>query len=149
VTFKDYPAESYQTVRGAEMMTEAVTLFTRGRAEFWLNGSRRGDRVPGTLSTEHEPVGTDGEFRLVYVERTSRICIPAAINGDKLPKVKKIMLNKDDTIELSNGKRMLVCIGRVNISDRVFAEQDTFEVTAGTKTLTADESTILLDFTEA
>jgi hypothetical protein len=131
------------------MMTEAVTLFTRGRAEFWLDDTRRADRVPGTLSTEHEPVQTDGTFKLVYVEQTSRICIPAIINKNRLPKVKKIMLNKGGVIELAEGARMLVCVGRVSISDRVFAEQDTFEVITGTKTLTADEFTILLDFTEA
>ena len=70
VTFRDFPVGSWQTVDGGSMMTQAPTLFTKGRAEFFLDGVQRGDRVPGTLSSEHEVVGLGGTFKLSYVEPT-------------------------------------------------------------------------------
>lgn len=149
LTFKDYPAGSVQTVRGAEMMTEAVTLFTRGRAEFWLNGERRGDRVPGILSSEHEPVGIDGEFKLIYTERTSRVCIPASINRNRLPKVKKIILDDNETRQFEPRTRLVVCTGSISVQDRIFNEQDSIEICTNSKVLRSIGHTILLDFTNA
>lgn len=148
VTFRDFPVGSYQIVRGAEMMTEAVTMFTRGRAEFYLNGERRGDRLPGILSSEHEPLGLDGEFKLVYVEPTTRVCIPAEINNGKLPFVSKIVLNAGESIELRVGSRFLVCLGEVSVSDRTFVEEQTFTIVNVPKTLTANTDSILLNFSK-
>ncbi len=143
VTFRDFPAECRQLVQGHSMFSGALTLFTKGRAEFYLDGVRRGDRVPGILSAEHEPVGTDGVFELRYVEPTTRLCIPAAINGGKLPDVLKIQLLADESIELTG--QFLVCVGQVQVDGRTFSEEQTFTCDAP-KTFTATTDTILLEF---
>jgi len=144
VTFRDFPARSFQTVDGDSMMTEALTLFTKGRAEFYLNGDRRGDRVPGTLSSEHEVVGQGGTFKLVYVEPTTRVCIPANINNHKLPIVSKFMFEEEQHQVLQPGK-YLVCLGVVAIADREFTEERSFELAEPKLTL-AMKPSILLQF---
>ena len=143
VTFRDFPVGSWQTVDGDSMMTEALTLFTKGRAEFYLDGVRRGDRVPGTLSSEHEVVGRGGTFKISYVEPTSRVCIPAKINKGSLPEVRKIMLKSSESIE-AEGK-FLVCLGKVLVSGREFAEEQTFHASKPTR-IEASGDVILLEF---
>lgn len=143
VTFRDFPTGSFQTVDGNSMMTEALTLFTKGRAEFYLDGVKRGDRVPGTLSSEHEPVGLGGQFEIRYVERTSRLCIPGNINGNKLPKVVKHMLNKGELIAVDGC--FLVCLGSIDINAKTIEEEKTFRTT-GPRTGRALEDCILLEF---
>lgn len=146
VTFRDFPVGAHQTIRGAEMMTEALTFFTKGRAEFYLNGVRRGDRVPGILSSEHEPVGLDGEFRLVYVEPTTRVCIPAAINRNRLPQVKKRLHEYSGHGPALPGQKFLVCRGSVTASNKTFGEEQTFQI--GDEPVIMDwvANTILLEF---
>lgn len=143
VTFRDFPAGSYQTVDGDSMMTEALTFFTKGCAEFYLDGVRRGDRVPGILSSEHDVVGQGGIFTLKYVEPTTRLCIPAAMNKNRLPSVKKHELRPDHPV-LMHGK-FLVCLGSVSVMGKNITEERTFQ-TAEPRVLLANEGTILLEF---
>jgi hypothetical protein len=133
------------------MMTHALTLFTKGRAEFYLNGVRRGDRAPGILSSEHELVGQGGQFELRYVEPTTRVCIPKLIQrGRTLPDVTKITLERGQTCPVPPGFRALVCLGQVQVRDRLFNEEQTFAVTGSGAALTAlSDSVILLDFSHA
>jgi hypothetical protein len=149
VTFRDFPAGAWQTVDGDTMMTEALTLFTKGRAEFYLDDVKRLDRVPGTLSTEHEVVGTGGVFKLVYTEPTTRVCMPTSVNKGNQPKVTKVMLNAGDTLELPVGYKGLVCAGSIKIDDKEFLEEKTFKVITEPKIATAVSNTIILNFTEA
>jgi len=151
VTFRDFPTGSWQTVGGDEMMTRALTLFTKGRAEFYLDGERRGDRVPGILSSEHEPVGLDGTFTLRYVEPTTRVCIPAGfmIHRGQLPQVTKIVLEEGQTLSVDAGFKALVCLGQVQIEDRTFDEESTFAVRSEQVQVVARKYTILLDFTHS
>jgi hypothetical protein len=149
VTFRDFPAGSWQTVDGDSMMTEALTLFTKGRAEFYLNGTRRLDRVPGTLSTEHDVVGKGGTFKLIYVEPTTRLCMPIMVNKGLQPNVSKVMLKAGDTLELPVGYRGLVCAGAISIDGNIFYEETTFKISSELKTAVAVEDTIILDFTNA
>jgi hypothetical protein len=125
------------------MFSGALTLFTKGRAEFYLDGVRRGDRVPGILSAEHEPVGTDGVFELRYVEPTTRLCIPAGINGNRLPEVVKTQLQAGESIDLTG--QYLVCAGQVQVGDKTFLEEQTFTCDKP-RTFTAKADTILLEF---
>lgn len=143
VTFREFPIGSFQTVDGDSMMSEALTLFTKGRAEFHLDGVQRADRVPGTLSSEHEIVGQGGTFKIVYTERTSRVCIPIKINRMRMPNVRKVMLNEGDSFE-ANG-RFLVCLGSVQIAGKTFEEERTFD-SRSAKTCTALSPVILLEF---
>ena len=143
VTFRDFPVGSYQTVDGDFMMAEALTLFTKGRAEFYLDDGRRGDRVPGILSSEHEQVGQDGVFRLVYVEPTTRVCIPKRVNNNALPIVKKHMILKDEMICLDG--KFLVCLGSLDVNERTIVEEKTFQ-TIEPRICKALEDTILLEF---
>lgn len=122
-SFRDFEPGTIQWIGGREMMTQAVTLFTKGRAEFYLDGVRRGDRVPGILSSEHEPVGLDGEFKLVYVEPTTRVCIPAAFNRGQLPLVKKHHAVDDQTIGFIPGQKLLVCSGELVLDRVILPEQ--------------------------
>jgi hypothetical protein len=145
VTFRDFPIGSRQTVDGDSMMTEALTLFTKGRAEFYLDGVRRGDRVPGILSSEYEPVGQGGTFELRYVEPTTRVCIPRKANGDKLPNVKKIMLKAGERFEVPSMARYLVCLGSVLIGEKTFVAEQSFQ-NGYMKPLMTLEDTILLEF---
>jgi hypothetical protein len=52
VTFRDFPAGSWQFTDYEMLVNGSLTLFTKGRAEFWLGDERREDRTPGVLSTE-------------------------------------------------------------------------------------------------
>lgn len=151
VTFRDFPAGSYQTVDGDSMMTEALTLFTKGRAEFYLDGERRGDRVPGILSSEHDVVGRGGTFELRYVVPTTRVCIPrrSSANRNQLPAVKKLVFEEAQQRVFEVGTKVLVCLGSVKIGDRVFSEEQTFEVKSAQVMAEVAPSTILLDFTDA
>jgi hypothetical protein len=149
VTFRDFPVDSWQTVDGDSMMTEAFTLFTKGRAEFYLDGVKRGDRVPGIMSSEHEIVGQGGTFKLVYVEPTTRVCIPTAINKGLQPNVSKVMLKEGDKLELLLGYKGLVCSGAISIDGNIYYEERTFKVVSDAKIGTAVEDTIILDFTKA
>lgn len=147
ITFRDFPEGSYQTVDGDSMMTEALTFFTKGRAEFYLDGVRRGDRVPGILSSEHDVVGQGGLFKIVYVEPTTRVCIPSKINRDRLPKVKKIELTEPITVNA--GFKALVCLGSVTIGSKVFAEESTISVVSPEALIEPIGACYLLDFTES
>lgn len=152
ITFRDFPVGCWQTVGGDDMMKGALTFFTKGRAEFYLDGVKRRDRVPGILSTEHEPVGLDGEFKLVYVEPTTRVCIPAGLkaNKGKLPNVQQLQLDAGDKLVLMPGFRGLVCLGSVQIGDRIFNEEQTFSVVSGGEKLcVAQSKCFILDFTNA
>lgn len=133
------------------MMTEAVTLFTKGRAEFRLGKERRRDRVPGILSSE-EPFAfkdSDGDFRLDYVENTTRVCIPSIANKGRVPNLSKIELKSGKSFEGAVGFKAMVCLGAISVQDRLFSEEQSFEITTEAKTITALEDTILLDFTKA
>lgn len=143
ITFRDFPIGSFQTVDGDSMMTEALTLFTKGRAEFYLNGERRGDRVPGTLSSEHELVGLGGQFELRYVEPTTRVCIPNNINRGKLPRVSKLMIEKGSLIPLDGN--FLVCLGSLEVNGKVVEEEKTFK-TLERRIGRALQDCILLEF---
>jgi hypothetical protein len=145
VTFRDFPKDSWQTVDGDSMMAQALTLFTKGRAQFFLDGVQRQDRVPGTLSSEHEPVGLGGTFTLRYVEPTSRLCIPAKINQGKLPTVKKHMHHAGDTFEFTAGMKLLVCLGEIEVNGKIFKEEQSVQVPNGGK-CTAISDVILLEF---
>jgi len=152
VTFRDFPEGSWQVVGGDKMMTEALTLFTKGRAEFYLDGERRGDRVPGILSSEHDLVGLNGEFTLKYVEPTTRVCIFSGFAGNKnqLPNVSKIVLHKEQQQNASAGFKALVCLGEVKVNDKIFTEEKTFSVVSNSATIEAlSEQVILLDFSNA
>ncbi len=143
VTFRDFPVGCYQTVDGDSMMTQALTCFTKGRAEFYLDGERRGDRVPGILSSEHDIVGQGGTFTIKYVEPTTRLCIPAKINKNRLPNVKKKILQAGDTLNVSG--KYLVCLGTIEVNGKVFEEERSF-FTTEPRTATALKPTILLQF---
>ena len=143
VTFRDFPVGSYQTVDGKSMMAEAITLFTKGRAEFYLDGVQRGDRLPGILSTEHDIVCQGGQFELRYVEPTTRVCIPYHTNRKRLPIVEKHMLDKGEMFS-ANGK-FLVCLGSVEVNGTSFQEEKTFK-TAEPRIGRALENSILLEF---
>lgn len=143
VTFRDFPEGSYQTVGGDGMMTEALTLFTKGRAEFYLDDVKRGDRLPGILSSEHEPVGLDGTFKLVYVEPTTRLCIPAFINKGKLPTVVKYHISKGSLISLDG--KFLLCLGRLDVNGKTIEEEKSFQ-TIEPRISRALEESILLEF---
>lgn len=152
VTFRDFAAGSWQTVGGDEMMTEALTYFTKGRAEFYLDGERRGDRVPGILSSEHDVVGQGGTFTIKYVEPTSRVCIPRAAKANKrqLPNVRQLDLQRGDALLVRPGFKALVCLGSVTVGDREFKEETTFEVRTGDmKIIATADRVLLLDFTDA
>lgn len=145
ITFRDFPTDSWQTVDGDSMMRDALTFFTKGRAEFFLDGVKREDRVPGTLSSEHDIVGEGGTFKLVYVEPTTRICIPRLANRGNLPVVEKMHFKEQTALQLKPGQKLLVCLGSVDIAGKIFAEEQTFRVTtAGTALCKAN--TILLEF---
>lgn len=143
VTFRDFPVGSYQTVDGDSMMTEALTLFTKGRAEFYLNGERRVDRVPGTLSSEHELVGLGGQFEIRYVEPTTRVCIPAKINRGKLPTVAKYAVAKGQMVSLDGS--FMVCLGSIDVNTKLIEEEKTFK-TSEPRIGRALEDCILLEF---
>ncbi len=149
VTFRDFPAGSYQTVDGDSMMSEALTLFTKGRAEFYLDGVKRGDRIPGILSSEHDPVGLGGTFEIRYLVPTTRVCIPAVINNGKLPSVAKIMLSAGDTFEAKANQKLLICLGSIDVQGVTFREESSVQISSETKIIRALETTILLDFTKA
>lgn len=151
VTFRDFPAGSWQTVGGEEMMRDALTLFTKGRAEFYLNGERRQDRVPGVLSSEHDKTWDGGTFTLKYVEPTTRVCIPrlAKANRRRLPDVTKVELKQGETLNLAVGTKLLVCLGELRVGERVFGEEQHLHVQSGEQLAVATKYTILLDFTYA
>lgn len=152
VTFRDFPVGAYQKVDGDSMMTEALTYFTKGRAEFYLDGERRRDRVPGILSTEHEVVGKGGTFTLKYVEPTTRVCIPtkAKANKGKQPNVQQLDLLKGDTLLVRPGFKALVCLGEVKVGDSIFKEESSFDVRSGDLKLEAiSDRVLLLDFTHS
>lgn len=152
ITFRDFPAGSYQKVDGNTMMTEALTYFTKGRAEFYLDGVRRKDRVPGILSNEHEVVGQGGTFTIKYVEPTTRVCIPtkAKANKGKQPAVIQLDLKRGDTLLVRPGFKALVCLGEIKVGDTVFKEESTVDVKSGDFKLEAlSERVLLLDFTNS
>lgn len=142
VTFRDFPEGSFQTVDGDSMMTEALTLFTKGRAEFFLDDVQRGDRVPGILSSEHDVVGQGGTFTIKYLEPTTRVCIPRNINRGKLPVVEKLTLKAGETYPFHGN--YLVCLGAVQFNSPFRAEQS-FKTDVPT-TGTVLEDAILLKF---
>lgn len=146
VTFRDFPAGSYQTVDGDSMMTQALTFFTKGRAEFYLDGVRRKDRVPGVLSTEHEVVGLGGTFEIRYVEPTTRVCIPAKINQGKLPTVKQRVHQYAGNGPVFPGQKFLVCLGTVSVNGKTFTEEQTFQVGAEPVIMDWTPNTLLLEF---
>lgn len=146
ITFRDFPAGCWQEVDGSKMMTEALTLFTKGRAEFYQDETiRLPDRLPGILSSEHQPTGLESTFKLVYMEPTTRLCIPASINHGELPKVEKIELAAGGFTTLPAGSRVLVCLGTVTVKDRTFQEERSFTL-KDEATVTATENSLLLRF---
>lgn len=145
VTFRDFPAGSWQVIDSEGLIKDALTLFTKGRAEFYLNSEKRADRVPGILSTEHEAFPPGGWFKLIYVEPTTRLCIPRKPNGGKLPVVSKISLRSGEHITLPGEKKYLVCLGQVSVNSKIIDEERTF-TTPSESTLTAVSDTLLLEF---
>lgn len=149
VTFRDFPAGSWQTVDSEGMIKDALTLFTKGRAEFYLDGVKRGDRLPGILSSEYEPFPPGGTFKLVYVEPTTRLCVPRDFNRGELPLVEKIQMGLDEMISSTPGDCFLVCLGEVNVKGRTFPEESTFKTVDSTHIISKAPSTILLRFKNA
>jgi len=146
ITFRDFPEGCWQEVDGSKMMTEALTLFTKGRAEFYQDETHRlPDRVPGILSSEHVPTGLNSTFKLMYREPTTRLCVPASINDGKLPEVEKVDLAAGEAQTFPAGTRLLVCLGSVNVKDRTFAEEKSFTL-KDEAAVTATERSLLLRF---
>jgi hypothetical protein len=152
ITFRDFPAGSWQTVKGDTMMTEAVTYFTKGRAEFYLDGDRHPDRVPGILSCDHDPIGLKGTFTIRYLEPTTRLCIPGTegMNSHRIPKVTQFDLKEGETMELPSVFRGLVCLGQVKVGEKLFDEEQCFSVDRPGVVLTAMSlRVLLLDFAQS
>jgi hypothetical protein len=147
ITFRDFPSGSWQTVDGDSMMSQAVTYFTKGRAEFYLDGIRRRDRIPGILSTEHETVGEGGTFELRYTEPTTRVCIPLNAQTTKKkgrhPSLKQIRLEAGEH-QLEAGK-YLVCLGELHLSDRIVVEESTVALSE-TRSVKTNGTVLLLQF---
>lgn len=150
VTFRDFPAGSWQTVSAQDIIRGALTFFTKGRATFTLDGKPYPDRVPGILSVEHEGEddGLEGMFTLRYVEPTTRVCIPRVFNRDQLPPVRQLRLKPGVQADVPAGTRLLVCLGRVQAGERTFGEEQTIHVVNDGVQLEALDSEVLaLDFT--
>lgn len=144
-SFRDFTPGTVQTIRGGDMMTDAVTFFTKGRAEFYLDGVRRGDRVPGILSSDYQPVGQDGTFTVVYVEPTTRVCIPRVFNRGLLPTVKKHHALENMVLSVHAGQRLLVCLGDIEVDGRHIKEEQSVEVQVDQE-INLKEGTLLLEF---
>lgn len=151
VFFRDFAQYSEQEIITPQIIEEAVTLFTKGRAELWVNDVQETDRLPGLFSLEKEP-RTDNSvktWKFVYTEPTTRVCIAQEYNRNKLPNVTKIELADGETIEFSPGFRGLVCLGSIVFPSRTFLEEQSFTVVSTPKTAQAQGRTFILDFTNA
>jgi hypothetical protein len=151
VLFRDFPKDCEQRFYGKSMVTEAITLFTKGRAQLLFDGEPQEDRVPGTFSGDYVPDDSwEGkQFRLIHLEPTTRVCIPLTLNRKDLPTVTKIELNDGETREFSVGFRGLVCLGSLTIGSRMFPEETSFRVVDSAKTGQSSGRTIILKFPDA
>lgn len=143
ITFRDFPAGSWQEVDGSKMMTHALTLFTKGRALFFQDGVQLPDRVPGILSSDYEPTGLSSTFKLEYVEPTTRLCIPAMLNDGVLPEVEKIELSPGQVHAAKAAERFLVCLGNAKVNGKIIEEERTFHLKQDSE-ITSDDHCILL-----
>jgi hypothetical protein len=101
--------------------------------------------VPGILSSEEPFEFFEGQFKLSYVEPTTRLCVPANINRGVLPTVRKTMLAEGERFEALG--KYLVCLGSVSVNDKVFNEESTFRADVA-RFGVALQPSILLEFVE-
>lgn len=146
---RSFPAGATQTVDGPGMLADAVTLITKGKAEVYLDGQRRLDRGPGFLTSDMNPVGREGDFEIHYVEPTTRVCVPAALNKRKIPNVTLIKLEAGEAKTVPVGSKLFVALGEVTAGTTVFAEETSFTATPETTSIVASVPSILMDFTKA
>ncbi len=151
VLFRDFPAECEQRFYGKSMVEDAVTLFTKGRAQLYYDGQLQEDRLPGTFSRDYSVDDSwEGKvFRLVHLEPTTRVCMPLVLNRKGLPPVTKIDLSDGESLEFSVGFRGLVCLGSIIIAERSFPEETSFKIVDSPKIGRAVGRTLILRFPDA
>ena len=145
VTFRDFPAGSYQTTESDNLAKHALSLYTKGCGEFYCDGKRLADRVPGTLSSEHPEDWCGTNYKTVFNVPTTRLCIPAELNNWKLPTFKMYLLEQGESRLVEAGGKFLLCLGSVDVNNKVFKEEQSF-TNANEAFVTALEKVILLEY---
>jgi hypothetical protein len=145
--FLSFRAGITQTLTYTNLPEEERTyIYTRGKAELYINGQHITTLVPGSVSSDLPKTELGATFELRFIEETSRVCLPAAVNRGKVPTIRKIILEPGESFEGVHGERFLVCLGSVSIGARTFAEKESFEVSSTSVSATATERTIVIQF---
>jgi hypothetical protein len=145
--FLSFRAGITQTLTYTNLPEEERTyIYTRGKAELYINDQYVTTLVPGSVSTDLPSTELGAKFELRFIEETTRVCMPATSNHGKVPKIRKIMLEPGESFEGAHGERFLVCLGSVSIGARTFAEKESFEVSSTSISATATERTIVVQF---
>lgn len=145
---RSFPKGSIQ-ILDRDMIDNTVSIFTKGHATCVHETQNRVDRTPGIFTSDSDFDGMHGVWTLTFLEDTSRICIPKTINKDKLPNVKKIVIEHDKPTLLKQGFKGLVCVGSLKIKDKILNQYDTFSISSDIEVFSIDEKTYILDFTHA
>jgi hypothetical protein len=145
--FLSFRAGITQTLTYTNLPEEERTyIYTRGKAELYINDQYITTLVPGSVSTDLPKTELGAKFELRFIEETSRVCMPAAANHGVVPTIRKIMLEPGESFNSIQGERFLVCSGTVSIGERSFTEKESFEVSSTSVLATATERTIVIQF---
>ena len=149
VHFRDFPEGCIQEFSGEQIQKDALTFFTKGKAEFYYGNLKRPDRIPGILSSEQETWWDKGTFTIHYKEPTTRVCIARHLNKGLLPAVKKLEFNQGETFILNPPFKGLMCLGSIQLDDRIFNEEQTFNIISENKIFKSLSKVYILDFTNS
>jgi hypothetical protein len=150
VMFRNFPAGCQQTFNGNSEEPEAISLHTKGRYEYYYKDGCNSSSIIGTLTSEIFEFWKQGTFNVTYVEPTTRVCIYRWFNNGRLPDVQKVVLQQNQELMLPPKTKMLVCLGSVQIGDKVFSEETTFTIGDTARQCKAlDSNVLMIDFTNA
>ena len=145
---RSFPKGSIQ-ILDRDMIDNTISIFTEGHATCMHETQNRVDRTPGIFTPDSNFNGLHGNWTLTFLEDTSRICIPKTSNQNKLPNVKKVVIEHDKPTFLKQGFKGLICVGSLKIKDKILTQYDTFSISDDIEVSSIDEKVYILDFTHA
>ena len=144
------PGEKYKAVVAEDIKTDSLANLT-----FYVSGTlipkastgfELAPKVPGFFNDNLPDVLPAMEVEFTAEGNVEWWCVNWILNKGKLPKLSKIVLNKDDTVSFIKGSKILVCKGLLENESLSFASESILEIESADIQLTAIEDTYCLKF---
>lgn len=142
--------EKYKAVVSEDMPTDSLanlTFYVAGKLiSKTSTGFELAPKTPGFFNDNLPPVLPAMEVEFTAEGDVEWWCTNWILNKGKLPKLSKIIINKNELILFTKGTKLLICKGLLENSNASFASESVLDVESTDIELLAKEDTYCLKF---